>query len=795
MRFLSAAIAASLLLPIARAQQAAPPKDAWWKHAVIYEVYPRSFQDSNGDGIGDLNGITERLDYLQDLGIDAIWLTPMFPSPQVDFGYDVADYEAVDPQYGTMADMDRLIAEAKKRNIRVILDFVMNHTSDQHPWFKESASSLQNSKRDWYVWNTGQKRADGKPLPPNNWVSMFGGSAWQYSQPTKQFYYHMFTKEQPDLNWRNPAVENAMFNSMRFWLDRGIAGFRLDAVPQLFEKADLKDEPLTGELTRFGDKATDQSATRFLPEIHDTLRRMRLVVDRYHDDDRILIGETHLPDVVELDRWYGGAKKDELQLPMDMLVGFSGGLDAARFRKYLKEADTQIHGSQPLYVFDNHDRPRSWDRFKDGVHDGAIARLIASVLLTSRATAMMYYGEELGMVTDTPTRREDVRDPNGRDGWPKDKGRDGERKPMQWDTTAQAGFSTNAKTWLPVTPNYTTINVQTERADPGSLWNWYKSLIALRRSNAALRDGTVTMLDEQNPNILTYLRTAPDGSRVLVAMNMSPEAHPLATGLDSGPVRTLMTSAPELRDATTLAVTLPPYASWIVSLPAPQPPLSADQVEKLQRKLADWPQLGRYREEDQKLPPPAAGEQRVVFFGDSITDNWGRRYGKFFPGKPYINRGISGQTTPQMLIRFQQDVLQLHPACVVILAGINDIAANTGEVPLSAIEDNFRSMVTLAKAAHVRVVLSSVLPTSHFPWRPSIHPVPRVQQLNAWLQRFAADEHLIFLNYYPALVNSSDGMIESLAADKVLHPNDTGYAIMEPLAEKAIAEALAAPAP
>ena len=567
MRTIYAVVFSLLFAPSLYAQRSATGNDsAWWKHAVIYEIYPRSFQDSNGDGIGDLNGITQRLDYLQTLGIDAIWITPMFPSPQVDFGYDISNYKSVDPQYGTLADMDRLISEARKRNIRVVLDFVMNHTSDQHPWFKESASSLNNPKRDWYIWNAGKKDADGKPVPPNNWISLFGGSTWQYSPQTSQFYYHAFTKQQPDLNWRNPAVEKEMFDSLRFWLDRGVAGFRLDAVPQIFESTDFQDEPLTGEETRFGDKATTHVYTSFLPEVHDTMRRMRQVVDSYHDE-RILIGETHLPDVVELDRWYGGAMKDELQLPMDTLVGFSGTLDATRFRKYLFEADTQIHGSQPLYVFDNHDRPRSWNRYGDGVHDLAIAKILASVLLTTRATAMMYYGEELGMITDTPKRKEDVRDPNGIDGWPKDKGRDGERTPMQWDSSAQAGFSENSKTWLPVTANYRSVNVKTEMTDPGSLLNFYKGLIALRRSNAAMREGRMTMLDETNANVLSYLRVAPNGKRVVVSLNMSAEPQKIHLAISqASSVSTLMTSEPSLLSVNSFTLTLPPYASWIAEV-------------------------------------------------------------------------------------------------------------------------------------------------------------------------------------------------------------------------------------
>ncbi len=440
---------------------AQPTHDAtWWKHAVVYEIYPRSFQDSNGDGIGDLNGITQRLDYLQKLGIDAIWIAPMFPSPQVDFGYDVSDYEAVDPQYGTTADMDRLIAEGKKRNIRICLDWVVNHSSDKHKWFLESASSRTNPKADWFVWNDGlaedapgvgafqKKFAHDGRVPPNNWESVFGGSAWTWVPARKQFYYHKFYKEQPDLNYRNPAVEEAMFDGMRFWLDRGIAGFRLDAVPTLFESTGLESEPEVAGVNKQGDPNLHTIYTDNLPEVHGVIRRMRAMVEKY-PGNRVLIGETYLPNTMELDKWYGSADRNELQLPMDMLIGFQGDtakLDANRIRTYITEVETQVHGSQPLLVFDNHDNVRSHDRYGDGTHNQQIDKLIAALLLTSKATALMYYGEELGMPTTQPIRVEDVKDPIGITGWPAEKGRDGERTPMQWDGSPQSGFSTNAKT-------------------------------------------------------------------------------------------------------------------------------------------------------------------------------------------------------------------------------------------------------------------------------------------------------------------------------------------------------------
>jgi alpha-glucosidase len=548
-------------------------RDVWWKHAVIYEIYPRSFQDSNGDGIGDLNGITERLDYLQSLGVNAIWLTPIYPSPQVDFGYDISNYEAIDPQYGTMADFDRLLAEAKKRNIGIIMDMVMNHTSDQHPWFIESKSSRTNPKRDWYVWRDGKGYTpDGKPIPPNNWISDFGGSAWEWDPTTKQFYYHEFYKQQPDLNWRNPEVEKAMFGAVRFWLDKGVVGFRLDAIPSLFEDPQLRDEPYTGVIDAYGDRAVSDIYTNNLPEVHVVMRKLRALVDSY-PGDRVLIGETYLPNIEELDKWYGGASHNELNLPMDMQIGFINKLDAGLFRQRIQDVETQIHGNQPLIVFDNHDNPRSWNRYGDGEHDEAIARIVATMLYTIRGTAMMYYGQEIGMVTTVPARKDDVKDPIGKIGWPKEKGRDGERTPMQWDDSKNAGFSTADVTWLPVAPDYKTVNVKTEEPVPDSLLNWYKKLIELRANNPALHEGALTMLDPTNPNVLSYVRKGPPGSpSVVVSLNFTAQPQTVllnlsGTGVTGSTVKTLMTDDPSLQSTTSLnGIVLPPFASWIASV-------------------------------------------------------------------------------------------------------------------------------------------------------------------------------------------------------------------------------------
>lgn len=541
---------------------AAETNDVWWKHAVIYEIYPRSFQDSNGDGVGDLNGITSRLDYLKTLGVDAIWLTPIYPSPQVDFGYDISNYVAIDPQYGTMADFDRLVAEARKRNIRVIMDMVMNHTSDRHPWFIESESSRSNPKRDWYVWANGK----GPGHPPNNWQSAFGHSAWQYSPKTGQWYYHKFYIQQPDLNWRNPKVEQAMWGVVRFWLDKGVAGFRLDAVPTLFEDASLKDEKVLPGTNKFGDPNIDESLTVNLPEVHNVMRDLRKVANSY-PGHRVLIGETYLPNVQELEKWYG-ANHDELQLPMDMQVGFINKLDVNTFRQRINEAEHDIDDNQPLFVFDNHDNPRIDARYGDGTHNEDIERMLATILFATRSTAMMYYGDELGMKTTPPTRVEDVRDPVGKIGWPEEKGRDGERTPMQWDGSPEAGFTTSDKPWLPVPDTYKTVNVAEEVRDDDSILNWYKQLIRLRRDNPALRSGKLTMLNTDDTKVLSWIRQAPGSDAVVVACNFTAEPRKFSfdlskQGISNKMAKTLM-KTPGATDPSSLdVVNLPPFGVYI----------------------------------------------------------------------------------------------------------------------------------------------------------------------------------------------------------------------------------------
>lgn len=498
---------------LAAAQTPAKGADAeghpWWQHAVFYEIYPRSFADSNNDGVGDLNGIASKLDYLKALGVDAIWITPCFPSPRVDFGYDVSDYENIDPMYGTLADFDRLEQEASQRGIHIILDFVINHTSDQHPWFLDSRSSRTSAHRDWYIWRDGK----GPGQPPNNWISSFGGSAWTWDRKTKQYYYHFFYPQQPDLNWRNPAVKDAMFDVTRFWYKRGVSGFRLDAVDTLFEDPNLHDNPVVAGKDAYGDPIEVNKYNDNLPEVHDVLRGLREVSDEYNG---VLIGETWTDNIEELNRYYGH-DHDELQLPMDFLFTMVNKLSPAEFRKQIAAVNSA--SGWPTFVISNHDIVRSYDRYGDGKHDDQIAKLMAGLYLTLRGTPIIYYGEEIGMKTTPPTRREDVKDPMGRSGWPKEKGRDGERTPMQWDDSVNAGFS-KAEPWLPVPPTYKTHNVADELKDPNSVLSFYKKVLALRHTNEALLDGSYVPLNESDQKVLSYLRLYKDQG-VLVVLNMS----------------------------------------------------------------------------------------------------------------------------------------------------------------------------------------------------------------------------------------------------------------------------------
>jgi len=498
---------------------------SWWKHGVIYQIYPRSFYDANGDGVGDLPGVIEKLDYLARLGVDAVWLSPVNTSPMHDFGYDISDFRGIDPLFGTLGDCDRLIAEAHRRNIRIIMDLVINHTSHLHPWFVESRSSRNNPKRDWYIWHDGK---NGKP--PNNWMAAFGGRAWEWDDATGQYYFHSFLKEQPDLNWRNPEMRRAVFDDARFWLDRGVDGFRLDAVIWYVKDALFRSNPCG-----WGPNAPrpydlqkhvyDQNR----PETHDVLKEFRRVLDEY--DDRMAVGETYIasPDSVMTAASYIGNGSDELHLAFDFSLIFSK-YGADRFRECLSRwyAALPVQG-WPSLVLNNHDQPRSVTRWCRGRDGDKKARVLAALLLTAWGTPFLYYGEEIGMKNGRITRHQ-IQDPVGRKYWPFNRGRDPERTPMQWSADDNAGFST-AEPWLPVADNYRSVNVQAQEEDPGSLLGWYRVLIRLRRERPALHRGSLRFIGD-DPDVVAYLREH-DGETIVAALNFSGRMKTVAMGESS----------------------------------------------------------------------------------------------------------------------------------------------------------------------------------------------------------------------------------------------------------------------
>ncbi len=532
----------------------------WWQHAVFYEVYPRSFADSDNNGIGDLKGITSKLDYLKDLGVSAIWITPCFPSPQVDFGYDVSDYTDIDPMYGTLADFDAMTSAGKQRGIRIILDLVVNHSSDQHKWFLDSKSSRTSAHRDWYIWRDGK----GPNQPPNNWISIFGGPAWTFDPQTGQWYYRIFYSAQPDLNWRNPAVEKAMFDVTRWWYKRGVSGFRLDAVDTIFEDPKLKDNPILPGTSKYGDPNMENLYNSKLPELHGVLQRLRAVAD---ESGAVLIGETWTKNIDELKLYYGGHSR-ELQMPMDLMFTTVNKLSAPEFRRQIAAADAS--GGWPVYVISNHDIVRSYNRYGDGQHNDQIAKLMAGMYLTLRGTPIMYYGEELGMENNDPKRKEDVKDPVGRVGWPVDKGRDGERTPMQWNDSANAGFST-ADPWLPVPASFKTHNVEAELKDPDSILQFYRHVLTLRREDPALREGEYIPLNEDQPSVVSYLRRYKNQA-VLVVLNMSGTNQKVSfdlskQGFSGSKATTLLTTLSSRPQEVQLSdVSLEPFAVYIAKV-------------------------------------------------------------------------------------------------------------------------------------------------------------------------------------------------------------------------------------
>ena len=482
----------------------------WWQRGIVYQVYPRSFQDSNGDGVGDLGGIPGRLDYLVALGVDAVWLSPVFPSPMVDFGYDVSCYTGIDPVFGTLADFDALVAEAHRRGLKVILDYVPNHSSDQHPWFLESRSGRGSPKRDWYLWHDAA--ADGGP--PNNWLAHFGGRAWTWDEGSGQYYLHLFLPAQPDLNWRNPAVRQAMLDVPRFWLDRGVDGFRVDVMWLMIKDDKLRDNPVNPDW-RPGQRPYDQLLPEYTadrPEVHAVVAEMRAVTDAYAD--RLLIGEIYLP--VERLVTYYGQDAPEAHLPFNFQLLLTPWTAAEVARVIVEYEKALPADGWPNWVLGNHDRPRLASRV--GMGQAGVA---AMLLLTLRGTPTIYYGEEIGM-TDVPVPPELVQDPFEKNqpglGLGLGLGRDPVRSPMPWDGSLNGGFTTG-RPWLPLAGDHVTRNVAAQMASPGSLWRLYRALIELRRGRRVLTEGAITDVSAEG-DVLRYKRSL-DGESVAVALNFS----------------------------------------------------------------------------------------------------------------------------------------------------------------------------------------------------------------------------------------------------------------------------------
>lgn len=561
----------------------------WWQKAVFYQIYPRSFADGNGDGIGDIPGILDKLDYLKDLGVDAVWLSPHYPSPQVDCGYDISDYCSVAPEYGTMDDFRRLLDGLHQRGMRLVLDLVLNHTSDQHAWFRDSRSSTDNPKRDWYIWRKGERGG-----PPNDWFSTFGGPAWELDEATGEYYYHFFFKEQPDLNWRNPQVKQAMFDMVRFWLDMGVDGFRLDAIGTVYEDPAWRDHHLDygldelyvldrqarsaeerAEVARKWDELF--TGQHDLPEVHDLMRDLRKLVDEY--DDRVLIGETD-------DIAFYGSGNDELHLNFNFPLMRAPYLNAAHVRANQRQRLAALpKGAWPCNTLGNHDAPRMFSQFGDGIHNGQIAVLNLALLLSLKGTPFLYNGEEIGMsdllILD-PSR---FRDPLSLQGMQMDmrlagadydeavrrgaqRGRDKCRTPLQWANAENGGFSpAGVQTWLPVNPDYAQgVNVADQQRQPGSLWHTYRHLLHLRREQPALLEGEYEEWTEGAPDCLLFTRAC-SAQTVLAAFNPTAQAKRIRLNRPVRVRRALFSSAGvERADSKLEELNLQPFEALYLDL-------------------------------------------------------------------------------------------------------------------------------------------------------------------------------------------------------------------------------------
>ncbi|MBN2856903.1 MAG: alpha-amylase [Candidatus Delongbacteria bacterium] len=481
--------------------------NVWWKHGIIYHIYVPSFQDSNKDGFGDLRGIINRLDHLKDLGIKALWLSPVFKSPMADFGYDVEDYCSVDPVFGSMEDFDELLNSAHKIGMKIIIDMVMNHTSEKHPWFIESRSSGANPKRDWYIWAKGK---NGKP--PNNWMTVFGKPAWEFDKTTGEYYYHSFLKEQPDLNWRNPEVKEEFFRIFRFWLEKGVDGFRLDAVNFIVKDKKLRRNPTILELI-FGKR-------KFYSRNRSTsvklLQEFRSLVNSY--DERMLVGEIFAlpPGESNIVSYYLSSGQDTLDMAFDFSLLFQRWSAAGYYNAIERSYGGIPAGGWPCIVLSNHDLSRSYDKQKNCPRAHEKAKIRAVLQLTLKGTPFIYYGEEIGM-KNGKIPKDRIKDPLGKIYWPLYKGRDGARTPMQWDDSDFAGFS-SVEPWLPVNAGYERCNVMFQKPNEYSLLNFYTKLTKIRNSISALSRGDWVPVSKGKNGLLSYLRSY-NGEYLLIVLN------------------------------------------------------------------------------------------------------------------------------------------------------------------------------------------------------------------------------------------------------------------------------------
>ncbi len=515
----------------------------WWQTGIIYQIYPRSFKDSNGDGIGDLPGIIQKLDYLKSLNITAVWLSPIFPSPMHDFGYDVADYTGIHPMFGTMADFDRLLEETHRRGMKLLLDLVPNHTSDEHPWFLQSRSSRDNPKRDWYIWM--DPAPDGGP--PNNWLSVFGGPAWEYDAPTGQYYLHSFVKQQPDLNYRNPEVLQAILDVMHFWLKKGVDGFRVDVITRMAKDSGFRDEPPNPDWDRVNPyNSLLHVYTKNVPETHPIIVQIRKVLDQY--PERMMVGETYMPNE-ELVVYYG-KNMDECHLPFNFQL-INTPWTAKDVRAAVDAYEAALpRDAWPNWVLGNHDRPRLASRVGQ-----AQARVANMLLLTLRGTPTTYYGEEIGMhnahippefIQDPPAiNQPEIADVVGRDP---------ERTPMQWDGSANAGFSEAEVTpWLPLAEDYPWRNAAAEEQDPTSMLSLYRSLSKLRRLEPALNRGYYRSLEVAQPDLFVYERFEEAAARFLIVLNFGADEHTVDLSGVSGKAEIAVDTAMDRQGAVDLA--------------------------------------------------------------------------------------------------------------------------------------------------------------------------------------------------------------------------------------------------